>query len=131
MMSDNDSEIGAFMAGFVIGGLVGAATALILAPQSGSETRSLIAARGDELRRTGEAQMSMYRERAESAVTDARERVQDSTELLQDRARIVLDEGKSRVTEAVEKSKERVARAKSEIADQSSDEADIAKDGKA
>jgi hypothetical protein len=48
-MSDNNgSDIGAFMAGFVIGGLVGAATALILAPQSGEETRSQIASRGAE-----------------------------------------------------------------------------------
>ena len=41
-MADNDSDIGAFLSGFVIGGLVGAAVALILAPQSGEETRAQI-----------------------------------------------------------------------------------------
>jgi gas vesicle protein len=49
-MADSDSEIGAFLAGFVIGGLVGAAAALILAPQSGEETRAVIRQRGIELR---------------------------------------------------------------------------------
>ena len=38
-MSDSDNEIGAFLTGFIIGGLVGAAVALITAPQSGEETR--------------------------------------------------------------------------------------------
>ena len=40
-MSDNSNDLGAFLAGFVIGGLVGAATAIILTPQSGEETRSI------------------------------------------------------------------------------------------
>ena len=86
-MSDNGSEIGAFMAGFVVGGLVGAATALILAPQSGAETRAQIAAKGDELRQYGEDQYHEYRSYAESTVGD-----------VQERARIVLDEGRSRVS---------------------------------
>jgi hypothetical protein len=49
-MADNDSDIGAFFAGFVIGGLVGAAAALVLAPQSGEETRAQIRQKGIELR---------------------------------------------------------------------------------
>ncbi|MCK4449027.1 MAG: YtxH domain-containing protein, partial [Anaerolineae bacterium] len=42
MNNNNGSEIGAFFAGFLVGGLVGAAAALILAPQSGVETREQI-----------------------------------------------------------------------------------------
>ena len=37
-MQNSESELGSFLAGFVIGALVGAATALILAPQSGMDT---------------------------------------------------------------------------------------------
>lgn len=85
-MSDTGSEIGAFMAGFVIGGLVGAATALVLAPQSGEETRAQIAAKGQDLREAGIQQYET-----------ARVRVHDTTVQAQEQARIVLDEGMSRV----------------------------------
>jgi gas vesicle protein len=108
MNENNGSDIGAFMAGFVIGGLVGAATALILAPQSGEETRSQIASRGADLRMAGEERIGEYRSIASDAVSDARSRVQDSTSNLQEQARIVLDEGKTKVNEAVEKGKQKV-----------------------
>lgn len=97
-MSENEGEIGAFMAGFVIGGLVGAATALIMAPQSGAETRAQIAAKGDEWRRVGEEQFQEYRTYAESTADDVRGRMADTSGQVQERARIVLDEGKSRVS---------------------------------
>lgn len=61
-MSDNGSDTGAFLAGFVIGGLVGAAAALIMAPQSGEQTRAQLAARGQSLRDSSSAQMRHYRE---------------------------------------------------------------------
>ena len=93
-MSDNSSDIGAFMAGFVIGGLVGAATALIMAPQSGAETRAQIAEKSEH-----------YREVAGTAVVDARGRVQEGTVHAQERARIVLDEGKTKVSAAIDSSK--------------------------
>jgi gas vesicle protein len=97
-MSENGGEIGAFMAGFVIGGLVGAATALIMAPQSGAETRAKIAAKGGEWRRTGEQQFQEFSTYAGSAMNDARGRVSDTSGQVQEKARIVLDEGRSRVT---------------------------------
>ena len=49
-MGQNSSDFGAFLAGFVIGGLVGAATALLLAPQSGEETRVFIKDKSIELK---------------------------------------------------------------------------------
>lgn len=107
-MSDTGSDIGAFMAGFVIGGLVGAATALILAPQSGEETRAQIAQRSQEMKRSGEVHLHDYREAASSAVADARSRVQDTTGQVQERARIVLDEGRSKAGMATDKSNERM-----------------------
>jgi gas vesicle protein len=102
-MSDNGNDIGAFLAGFVIGGLVGAATAIILAPQSGEETRAQISAKGSELRHVGEERIHEYRQLAGSAVEDARSRVQETTGTVQERARIVLDEGKSKVSGVISK----------------------------
>lgn len=49
-MADNSGDLGSFLAGFVIGGLIGAGVALLLAPQSGEETRTLIGEKSIELR---------------------------------------------------------------------------------
>ncbi len=94
MMSENNSDFGAFLAGFVIGGLVGAATALILAPQSGQETRAQIASRSEDLRHMGEERFQQARETAVSYAGDYTEKVQEATSQAQERARIVLDSGK-------------------------------------
>lgn len=60
-MSNRGDDTGAFLAGFVIGGLVGAAVAFILAPQSGEQTRAQLTARGHAWRESGEAQWRRYR----------------------------------------------------------------------
>ena len=44
-MSDS-KDFGAFLIGFIVGGLTGAAVALLFAPQSGEETRELIHEKG-------------------------------------------------------------------------------------
>ncbi len=92
-MSDNN-ELGAFLAGFVIGGLVGAATALILAPQSGEETRTQLLSQSVALRDAGEASVRHYRELAESYTHDFLDRAEEVSEQVQEQARIVLDTGK-------------------------------------
>lgn len=94
-MSDDGGELGAFLAGFVVGGLVGAATALILAPQSGAETRAQITAKGEEWRQYGEEHLEEYRHLAETTIED-----------VQEKARIVLDEGIARVSKAPEQADE-------------------------
>ena len=109
-MSDNNSDLGAFLAGFVIGGLVGAATALILAPQSGEETRSVIANRSHDLRESGGERVRHYRDtagnytheirgRAGQTLDSTRSRVQEAGGQVQERARIVLDSGKERAAQ--------------------------------
>jgi gas vesicle protein len=97
-MSDNN-DLGAFLAGFVIGGLVGAATALILAPQSGEETRSQIVNQSLALRDAGEASVRHYREMAETYTHDFLDRAEEMGEQVQEQARIVLDSGKQRATQ--------------------------------
>ncbi|GAB4268432.1 MAG: hypothetical protein Kow0080_11350 [Candidatus Promineifilaceae bacterium] len=106
-MSENNSDLGAFLAGFVIGGLIGAATAIILAPQSGEETRQRLASKSQELRSlsseraahlkdTAGSYTQDYRQRATSILENTRGRVQETGSRLQEQARIVLDAGKKK-----------------------------------
>ncbi len=96
-MSENNGDFGAFLAGFVIGGLVGAATALILAPRSGEEMRAQISARSHHLRQAGEERFQRVRETAVTVATDYTHKVQEASAEAQERMRIVLDSGKEQV----------------------------------
>ncbi len=84
-MSDSDS-FGAFFAGFVIGGLVGAAAALLMAPQSGEETRAQIQERGIELQSKAQETMQDARLKADQMIADA-----------QERSKVLYDEQKSKL----------------------------------
>lgn len=96
-MSEQNNDFGAFLAGFVIGGLVGAATALILAPQSGDEMRTQLAQKSQDLRDMSTERAHQYQERAQTAVSDVRHRAGDAGTQAQDQARLVLDKGKQRL----------------------------------
>ena len=109
-MSEKNSDLGAFLAGFVIGGLVGAATALILAPQSGEETRSKIKATSGQLSQTGNAYIQEYgqkatdlaqpyREKANVALSDAKTRLAETGGRVQEQARTVVDSGKEKAAQ--------------------------------
>ncbi len=103
-MSDRESDIGAFLAGFVVGGLVGAVTALLLAPQSGEETRTLIRDKSIELKGQVESTAADARVKVEGVAADARAKAeklaQDAksrAEDLQKRGQVLLDEQKARL----------------------------------
>lgn len=99
-MEEKDSDLGAFLAGFVIGGLVGAATALILAPQSGTATRQQLADMSADLRHSADSHTREYRDRAETLISDTRSRAQHLTDQVQDQMRIVLDAGRDQAEQA-------------------------------
>jgi gas vesicle protein len=79
-MADNDSDLGAFLAGFLIGGLIGAGAALLLAPQSGEETREMLRERSIELKGRAEQAASDIRTKAESTIHEGRERIDEVVE---------------------------------------------------
>jgi gas vesicle protein len=104
-MSNNQSssEFGAFLAGFVIGGLVGAAVALILAPQSGEQTRHQLVQKGQDLRGTASEYGATYRDTASNYLSEARSRTHTAASNAQERFNIVLDEGKHKLADAKER----------------------------
>jgi gas vesicle protein len=111
-MSDNNSDFGAFLAGFVIGGLVGAATALILAPQSGEQTRDQISNKSQEWRETSGERVQQYRQLSSEKIHEYQDRatqlinreLEDDTSI-EEQARIVLDDGNDQSDANVEEPK--------------------------
>jgi gas vesicle protein len=68
-----DTSYGAeFFAGFVVGALVGAAAAMILAPQSGEETRAMIRDKGVDLQERSAGMTAEARRRAGEYQTQAK-----------------------------------------------------------
>ena len=72
MSDENSNQVGGIVTAFAVGALVGAGIALLYAPQSGRETRDLLARRANELK-----------EKAGDALDDAKEMVRGKkTQLL-------------------------------------------------
>lgn len=75
-MSERD-EFGAFLVGFIVGGLTGAVAALLFAPQSGEETRAVIKERSIELRDKATAEAEEAWKYAEATAIDARHKAEE------------------------------------------------------
>ena len=101
-MSSQNSG-GSFFAGLVIGGLVGASLALLLAPQSGEETRGQIKDKSLELK-----------DEAMEGLTEAGHRVQAQAETWQEKGHEVseaISQSKDSIVQAVSQGKDRVVQA--------------------
>ena len=75
-MSDRD-EFGAFLVGFIVGGLTGAVVALLFAPQSGEATRAMIKDKSIELRDKAQLTAEEALAAAETMAADARARADE------------------------------------------------------
>jgi gas vesicle protein len=123
-MSERDNEFGAYFVGFLMGGLAGAAAALLLAPQTGEETRTYIRNKSielkdkavmtaDEARDYAEKAMSEARSRAEVAIEETRAWADELSKMTQDLATdiqkkgtVILEEQKSKIEGIKSKVKE-------------------------
>lgn len=94
-MSDRGGNAG-FITGLVLGGLAGATLAMILAPQSGEDTRDLLVAKAREAR-----------ERARDTAGDAGD--------LLARGRQIVADAKARLDAAVAEGKDAAARQRSTL----------------
>lgn len=109
-MADNDSDFGAFFTGFLFGGLVGAAAALLLAPQSGEETRAQIRQRSIELRDQAEDLAEDTRRRAEEVAVQTRARAEKLAAEARARAEEIQDRGRAAFNEQRDKLATRISR---------------------
>ncbi len=69
-----------FLAGFIIGGAIGAVLGILFAPQSGEQTRAQIAERGIELRDELQRQAGKVQESVPGFVEQQRGRVKEAIE---------------------------------------------------
>jgi len=100
-MSERD-EFGAFLVGFVVGGLTGAVVALLFAPQSGEETRALIKDKSIELRDKAQVSAEEAYHRAEQMASDARVRADQLAHEAKERATELANEVRERGKSAVD-----------------------------
>jgi gas vesicle protein len=68
-----------FFTGFLIGGVIGAGSVLLLAQQSGEETRSQIRDKGIELKEKTETAYAQVREKMETTAADLKTRLTKET----------------------------------------------------
>ncbi len=113
-MSDNN-DFGSFLSGFLVGGLVGAAVALLLAPQSGEATRTLIVEKSVELKDKTAASLEEAYAAAEKAAADARARAEElakeaqaHAEELRQRGQVILEEQRAKISDKVSPKAEKV-----------------------
>ena len=108
-MSERD-EFGAFLVGFIVGGLSGAVVALLFAPQSGEETRTLLRDKSIELRDRAQITAEEAIARAEAAAADARARADDLARQLRERGQTMVEDVRERGKSAVEAVRSRTGR---------------------
>ncbi len=108
-MAERD-EFGAFLVGFIVGGLTGAVAALLLAPQSGEETRTIIKERAIELKDKASEGLGEVYSQAEAAANEAVRKAEallaqakQTAAELQEKGAVVLEEQKAKLSKAASK----------------------------
>ncbi len=107
-MAERD-EFGAFLIGFIVGGLTGAAVSLLLAPQSGEETREYLRERAIELRDKGADFVQTAGDQVNETAGQVRQRAGEfadqartqATEL-QRKGQVILEEQRSKISDRVQ-----------------------------
>ncbi len=135
----SDSDFGVFLAGFAIGGLVGASVALLLAPQSGEDTRKFIQDKSIELKtsaaetaeqtRTKAIEVAhQAREKASSVAADAKvktgeltDKAKEGAQVIKKRSQEVFTEQRGKVTRAIEVGKEKLQKKADDISAEAGD----------
>jgi gas vesicle protein len=97
-MSDRSGgDFGSFVSGLLMGGIIGAAVALLMAPQSGEETRKLIRERGIELRDMGQDALEKAAAEARTKADELTKMARESTAEWRGRAEQLVNRGEAAV----------------------------------
>ncbi len=103
---------GEFFAGLIIGGLVGAAVAVLMAPQSGEETRAQLRDRSLDIKDRAEEGVLTARQQAQGQIATLQDQVaalQQQVSGLQEKGKETLEKGKEQVSKAINRGKDNAA----------------------
>ena len=96
-MSEHD-EFGAFLIGFIIGGLTGAAVSLLMAPQSGEETREFLKERAIEISDKAKETAQTTADQVGVRASEVRNKAGD----LRQRGQVILEEQRNKISSTVQ-----------------------------
>ena len=91
-MSDN-GKFGAFVTGFLTGLIAGGITSLLLAPQSGEETRKMIKEKSVEVYEKAEKNFEEAYAQAEASLAEAREKIEELAAQAKDKSVELQEKG--------------------------------------
>ena len=102
------NDFGAFLIGFIVGGLTGAAVSLIFAPQSGEDTRAFIKDKAIELRDRSSEVYEDVRLKAEDTWKETKQKAgewsqvaKEKTEELLEKGEKALDDSRGKIADAI------------------------------
>ena len=81
-MSEHRSDAAGYLGWFLLGGVIGAATALLLAPKPGQETREMLLERGGEVAKRAQEMATEAQGRAGEWLDKSRELFEEQTKRL-------------------------------------------------
>ncbi len=73
-----------FLAGFIVGGAIGAIAGILLAPKSGEETRQILADTAQDMAKRADETAKQIQVKADDVVSDLQKRGEEIKEKLQD-----------------------------------------------
>lgn len=77
-------SVSRFLAGFIVGGAIGAVAGVLLAPRSGEETRKMLKDTADDMARRADETAKQIKVKADDAVSDLQKKGDEIKEKLQD-----------------------------------------------
>ncbi len=77
-------SVSRFLAGFIVGGAIGAVAGILLAPRSGEETRKLLKDTAEDMTRRADETAKQIKVKADDAVSDLQKKGDEIKERIQD-----------------------------------------------
>jgi len=97
------SNMGSMLMGFLIGGLIGAAATLLMAPRSGPEIRSLLRDKSMELKDMATDKLDQTRSRAEHVLDDTRSMASEKIRSVAGKAESVARKASDKMDDAAQR----------------------------